>query len=333
VIRAARIHGYGDASALRIEGVSPSGLGPRDLRVRVHATSVNPIDYKIRSGAQRAVVPLRFPFTLGMDVSGTVTEVGAKVDAFTVGDEVFSSPSHRRMGCYAEEVVIRADEAARKPASLSHEGAAALPLVGLTAWDALVGACALRPGERVLVQAGSGGVGTVAIQLAKHLGAEVLATCSARNAELVRGLGADVVIDYRNEDYAEVARGCDAILESIGGDATPKSVRTVRRGGRVALITPGLPEYTRRHGAYLGVGVFAVTMLGRILHARVTRNVRLKPVTRHASGDNLAKLAGLVDAGVITPVIDRVMSLDDVVEAHRYLETGRARGKVVLAVG
>lgn len=331
-MRAVRMHEYGDASVLRLEDVPPPLLGPHDVRVAVRASSVNPIDTKVRSGGQRAVIRLTMPWTLGMDVSGVITEVGARVTRFAAGDEVFGSPSHRRMGCYAEEVVVRADELAHKPNSIDHLQAASLPLVGLTAWDALVTSCAVRSGQRVLIQAGAGGVGTVAIQLAKHLGATVYTTASAGNHELVKSLGADVAIDYRRERFEEVARGCDAALESVGGDDILRALAAVRRGGRVASITAGLPEYTKRHGPALGLLAFGVKLLGLMLRARLVHGVRLRMVTRRASAANLAALAALVDQGVIRPVIDRVFPLAGTADAHRYLETGRARGKVVLAV-
>jgi len=331
-MKAVRIHAYGDADVLRFEDVAPTKLGPRDLRIAVRATAVNPVDYKLRSGAQRAVVPLSMPWTLGMDVSGVVTEVGREVDGFAVGDQVFASPSHRRMGCYAEEVVVRADECAHKPASLTHVEAASLPLVGLTAYNALVDACRIEPGQKVLIQAGAGGGGTVAIQLAKHLGAEVYTTCSDRNVAMLEGLGADRVIDYRAERFEDVAKGCDAVLESMGGDHLDRALATVRPRGTVASITPGLPDYTKRHGAWLGVLVFGVHLVRRTVAAWMRNGTKLKLVTRRASGANLAKLARLVDEGAIRPVIDRVFRLDEAAEAHRYIETGRARGKVVLQV-
>ena len=330
-MRAVRMHAYGDASVLSLDEVPRPTLGPRDLRVRVRASSVNPVDAKIRSGAQRALIHLSLPWTLGMDVSGEVVEVGARVTGFAVGDEVYASPSHRRMGGYAEEVVVRAVECALKPPSLTHEAAASLPLVGLTAMDAL-DALRLSAGERILVQAGSGGVGTIAIQLAKHRGAEVLTTCSARNHPLVTELGADRAIDYRSERFEEVAAGCDAVLESLGPAHLVRAVETVRPGGRIASITPGLPSYTKRHGPVLGVLAFAAGFAGTWLRARRRRDVRVRLVTRRPSGARLAELAARVEEGAVRPVIDRVFSLEETAEAHRYLETGRARGKVVLNV-
>lgn len=328
---AVRMHDYGDAGVLRVDTIPrPATIGPRDLRIAVQAAAINPVDFKIRKGAQRALIWLDLPWTLGMDVSGVVTEVGSKVKSFAVGDEVISSPSHRRMGCYAEEVVLRADECAPKPAAVDHVHAAALPLVGLTAYDALVGAAKLKAGEKVLIQAGAGGVGSIAIQLAKHLGAEVYTTCSPRNAELVTELGADHVIDYRSQDYEEVARGCDVVLESMGGDHLERALRTVRNGGRVASITPGLLDWTKRYGKVMGVLRFAGYFLRLALGARLKRGVRLSLVTRHADGKNLAYLSRLVDEGAIAPLVDRTYPLAETAEAHRYLETGHARGKVVL---
>lgn len=331
-MRAARIHAYGDADALIVEDVPEPAIRADEVRVRIHATSVNPVDFKIRGGFQRAVIRLRLPATLGMDLSGVVEEVGANVQDFAVGDEVVSSPSHRRMGTYAEAIAVRASELAHKPASLSHEEAASLPLVGLTAWDALVGMMRLGPGQRVLIQAGSGGVGTAAIQLAKHLGAEVWTTCSPRNFELVESLGADHVIDYRTQDYAEVAAGVDGVLDALGGDDVLKAVRTVRRGGRVAAITAGLPTYTKKYGPTLGLLAMVGGTIGRVSRAALVHGVTLRMVTRRPSGANLQRLMDLVAEGALRPVIDRVLPLSDIAEAHRYLETGRARGKVVVRV-
>lgn len=332
-MQAARMYGYGDADVLKVESVPrPGPLGPRDIRIQVMAAAVNPVDYKMRKGAQRAFIWLKFPAILGMDVSGVVTEVGSKVTKFSVGDEVISSPSHLRMGCYAEEVVLRADECALKPVSIDHVHAAALPLVGLTAWDCLVSAADVKAGEKVLIQAGSGGVGSIGIQLAKHLGAEVYTTCSPRNAEMVTELGADHVINYREEDWGEVAKDCDVILESMGGDDMEKAVRTVRRGGRVAEITPGMVEWVGKYGAVLGVLAFLWSFVGLWLRARF-QGRKLSLVTRRADSANLQSLSELVDAGAIKPIVEKVYPLREIADAHRHVETGRTRGKIVLAVG
>lgn len=329
---AARIHEYGTADVFRLDQVPEPPVGPLDVGIAVHATSVNPVDYKIREGVQRAVIRIKMPYILGMDVSGTVTQVGSDVTEFKVGDEVYASPSHKRMGTYAEQVSVRADEVARKPTTLSHVEAASLPLVALTAYDALVTACQLQAGQRVLIQAGSGGVGSAGIQIAKHLGAEVFATCSTRNVELVRSLGADHVIDYTKEDFTEVARGVDAVLESVGGADISRAVRTTRRGGHVAMITTGMPEMTKRFGAHLGVLALGGQLAWRVASARLLHGVKLHVVTRKAVGANLGWLTDLVDQGKLKPLVDEVFPLTQIAEAHRKIETGRVRGKVVVEV-
>ncbi len=331
-MRAAQIYRYGPPSELVIDKVEPSPLGAEDLRVEIHAAAVNPIDCKIRSGGQRALVRLAFPARLGMDMSGVITEVGSAVDGYSVGDAVFASTSHRRMGTYAEEIVVRAEEVAKMPKNLGHQEAAALPMVALTAWDALVGFCKLQRGERVLVQAGAGGVGSMAIQIAKHLGAEVLTTCSSRNLAFVKELGADVAIDYTAQRYDDIAQGCDAVLESLGGAHIGRVLRTVRRGGRVAAITPGIPDYTKRYGPWLGLSVFGFGFLATMVDAWFLRGRKLALVTRKPSGANLAKIASLVEEGTLRPVIDKVYPLDQVASAHEHVETGHAQGKVVIAV-
>mgnify|MGYP001236035525 CR=1 FL=1 len=216
-MKAARIHGYGGPQVLVIDDVPPPQCGVDDVLVEVHASSVNPIDCKIRAGSQRGAVRLSLPARLGMDVSGVVVEVGSHVTGFVVGDEVWSSPHHKRQGTYAELIAIRADEVAKKPASMTHAQAASIPLVGLTAWACLVDAADLKAGESVLIEAGSGGVGCFAIQLAKHLGAHVATTCSGRNEELVRALGADTVVDYTKESFDEAAADIERLPRTPQG--------------------------------------------------------------------------------------------------------------------
>ncbi|MFT7623289.1 MAG: NADPH:quinone reductase-like Zn-dependent oxidoreductase, partial [Myxococcota bacterium] len=270
-MKAVRIHEYGGPEVLRVEDVAEPECGPKDVLVQVRASSINPIDYKMRAGGQRAVVWLRFPSLLGMDISGTVLEVGSKVTAFAVGDDVFASPSHWRLGSWAQRIAVRESELAHKPANITHEQAASIPLVGLTAWDCLVGACNVQPGQRVLIQAGSGGVGSIAIQLARHLGAEVLTTCSPRNHELVADLGATTMIDYKTQDWTTEAKDVDVILESVGGDDIDRAITTVRKGGRIAAITANLPDWTERSGPALGLTQMIGTTAWRMLRARVTR--------------------------------------------------------------
>ncbi len=331
-MKAARIHEYGGPEVLRVEQIDRPEVGPDDVLIQVHAASVNPVDWKIRGGLQRGVIRYELPHVLGLDASGVVVRVGAEVKKFTIGDEVYCSPSHKRSGTYAEYVAVDQSEVALKPRSIDHLGAASLPLVGLTAWDALVSTMRLAPGERVLVLAGSGGVGTFAIQLAKHLGAEVATTCSARNVELVRNLGANHVIDYTHERFDELLRDYDAVLDTLGGEERRRALSILRRGGRMVTLLAGVPEATKRFGPTLGVVVVGLQMLGFKMKSRFSHGVRTSWVIRPSSGAVLEEIAALVDRGKIKPVIDRVFSLDDITAAHEYSGSGRARGKIVIRV-
>ena len=329
-MRAARIHEYGGPEVLRVEECEPPRPGPRDVLVRVLAASVNPVDCKIRSGGQRGAVRLRLPAILGLDVSGVVVEAGGEVRGFAAGDEVFSSPTHRRPGTYAEYVAIDEREIARKPAELDHRQAAAIPLCALTAWRCLVTTARLRDGQRALVTAGSGGVGTVAIQIAKHRGAHVTATASVRNHELLRSLGADQVIDYRSESVREVAREMDVVLDATG--EREALLPCVRRGGRLVSIVGGLPAATVRYGPNLALLAVAAAEARLRLRGRV-RGVGAGTIVRAADGATLAEVAALCARGAIRPVIDRTFALEEIADAHRYSESGRARGKIVVIVG
>ena len=332
-MKAALFHRYGEADVLRVEEVADPIPGPRDLLIRVRAASVNPIDCKIRHGAQRALIHYRLPQITGLDVSGEVVAVGSRVTRFKPGDEVISSPTHRRPGTCAELVAIDESQVARKPARIDHLQAAALPLAGLTAWAALVDAARLRRGQQVFIQAGAGGVGTLAIQLAKHLGAAVATTCSARNVDFVRSLGADTVIDYNEEHYDDLLYEQDAALESIGGEANERTLTVLKRGGRMALVVSGIPEAVKRHGPYAGTARALGAQAAFIVGAWWRRRVAVKMVVRPTSGAMLQRLADVVQSGAVTPVIDAVLPLEEIAEAHRRVESGRTRGKIVIQVG
>lgn len=332
-VKAAVFHRYGEPDVLRVEEVADPVPGPSDLLIRVRAASVNPIDCKIRHGAQRALIHYRLPQITGLDASGEVVAVGSRVTRFKPGDEVISSPTHRRPGTCAELVAIDESQVALKPARLDHLQAAALPLAGLTAWASLVDAAGLRSGQRVFIQAGAGGVGSLAIQLARHLGAEVATTCSARNADFVRSLGAGTVIDYNEERYDDVLQEQDAALESIGGEACERTLRVLKRGGRMALVVSGIPEAVKRHGPYLGTARALGAQAAFIAGSWWRRRVAVKMVVRPTSGAMLQRLADVVQSGAVTPVIDAVLPLEEIAEAHRRVESGRTRGKIVVQVG
>lgn len=329
-MRAARIHRYGAPEVLVVDEVPEPKPGPRDLLVEVHASSVNPVDIKIRSGGQRALIHYRLPWTLGLDFSGRVLEVGSAVTRFSVGDEVYGSPTHRRPGCYAERLVVDERVAARKPRGLTHAEAASIPLVGLTAWDALVVKGRLRAGEKALVHAGSGGVGTFAIQLAKDLGAHVATTCSEPNAELVRSLGADKVIDYRAQKFDDVLSGYHFVLDALGGETRERSFRVLQPGGRLATMIGGFPAATKKHGVALGAIVAVGEIASLTIRGPLFHGVSLHHVLRESDGGLLEAITHRIERGAIRPVIDRVFPLAEIADAHAYSETGRARGKIVI---
>lgn len=329
-MRAARIHRYGPPEVLQVDEVSVGQPGRGEVLVEVRAASVNPIDMKIRGGGQRLIIPYKLPWTLGLDFAGVVTEVGPGVDRFRVGDEVYGSPTHRLQGTYAEQVVVRAREIAKKPTNLSFQEAASIPLVGLTSWDALVVKGRLRSGQKALIHAGSGGVGTFAIQLAKDLGAYVATTCSARNHELVRGLGADEVIDYREKEFEKELSGYDFVLDAIGGETRERSFQVLKRGGHLATMIGGIPKATLEHGPIPGLFIAVGGLVKLTLGGRVRHGVHVHHVLRESSGVLLEAITERIERGAIRPVIDRVYPLEQIVDAHAYIETGRARGKIII---
>jgi len=326
-MRAACIRAYGGPEELKVEDLPDPTPGPKDVLIEVHAAAINPVDCKMRGGAMRGFLRKPFPFVLGADLSGVVREVGAKCTRLKVGDEVYTSPHHSQLGTYAELAVVKEEHVGLKPHSLTHQEAAGIPLAGLTAWDCLT---PLEAGQRALILAGSGGVGTLAIQLAKERGAYVITTCSERNTELVRSLGADEVIDYTKQDFADELSEIDLVLDSLGDWAHAKKV--LRRGGRLRTIVSGLPDATKRYGPYVGPLTVGVNTVGLLLGSFVCQGVCASSVLRQPSAANLDELTKRVEAGTLRPVVDRVFPLDEIVAAHEYSETGRARGKIVIAV-
>jgi alcohol dehydrogenase len=307
--------------------------GPDDLLVRVRAASVNPLDFKIQSGGVKVVTPYQMPLVLGNDLSGDVEAVGARVTRFKPGDAVYARLDKDRIGAFAEWALVRQNAAALKPVRLDYRQAASLPLVGLTAWQALVDIAQLRPGMKVLIHAGSGGVGTIAIQLAKHLGAKVATTASARNHELVRSLGADLVIDYKTTRFEEMARDQDIVFDTQGGETLLRSFDAVRAGG-VVVTVGGRPDgkWARGWGLSLPL-VWVLTLLARPITQRAKRRpARFEYLFMHASGEELDQISRLVEEGAIRPVIDRTFPFDQTAEAVAYTESGRAVGKVVIDV-
>jgi NADPH:quinone reductase-like Zn-dependent oxidoreductase len=304
-----------------------------DVLVEIHAAGVNALDSKIRAGEFKLILPYRLPFILGNDVAGVVVRVGARVRKFKPGDEVYARPDKNRIGTFAEFISINEDDLAPKPKQLTMEEAAAVPLVGLTAWQALIEVTNVQEGQKVFIHAGSGGVGTFAIQLAKHLGATVATTTSAANIDLVKRLGADVVIDYRKDDFEEVLHDYDVVLNSLDNETLKKSLRVLKPGGKLISISgPPDPGFAQEIGKPWILRPVTRVLSHRIRKAAKRSQVSYSFLFMRASGDQLREITSLIDAGIIQPVMDRVFPFESTNEAMAYVEKGRAKGKVVVKV-
>ena len=324
---------YGSADRVRAGDMPDPELREDDVLVQVHAAGVNLLDSKLRNGEFKRILPYRLPLILGHDVAGVVVGVGSRVRRFKQGDEVYARPPDGRIGAFAEFIAIRENDVAIKPRTLSMEEAASIPLVGLTAWQALIERAHLKHGQQVLIHAGSGGVGTFGIQLAKHVGATVATTTSTANVDLVRSLGADIVIDYKKQDFTDVLRDYDVVLNSLDKVTLEKSLRVLKPGGHLISIS-GPPDaaFARSIGA---------SWIVRLIVAALSYGIRVKARWRHAhysflfmraDGGQLTEITSLIDAGILRPVVDRVFPFASTKEAMAYVEAGRARGKVVVSL-
>jgi NADPH:quinone reductase-like Zn-dependent oxidoreductase len=246
IMKAFVVDRYGRKDGVRFGEMPDPELRDDDVLVQIRAASVNPLDLKIRDGKLKPILPYRLPLILGNDLAGVVVRVGSRVRRFKPGDEVYARPAQERIGTFAEFIAMNEADVAMKPENLTMEEAASIPLVGLTAWQVLVEKAKLQKGQKVLIHAGSGGVGTLAIQLAKHLGAAVATTTSAANADLVKSLGADIVIDYKKDDFETVLHDFDLVLNSLGKDTLEKSLRALKPGGKlISISAPPIPTLQR----------------------------------------------------------------------------------------
>lgn len=301
-------HSYGNRDVLQLEAVAVPSINADDVLIKVHAAAINPVDWKIREGYLQAMIPYPMPLTLGWDVAGEIVAVGAQITDFKIGDAVYSRPDIARNGAYAEFVAVRASEVAAKPASLDWQHAAAVPLVALTAWQAMFDVAQLKAGESILIHAGAGGVGIFAIQLAKSRGAKVYATASTRNIEFIQSLGADVAIDYTQTDFSEL-RDLDVVFDTMGGDVQAKSWATLKKGGRlVSIVDTPDAAIAEQHGV---TGAFHFVQ---------------------PNAAQLSEIGALIDAGAVKVILDSVYPLAQVKQAHERSESHRARGKIVLQV-
>lgn len=327
------LESHGANRALQLADAPEPQLRDDEVLVQVHAAGVNQLDSKIRDGQFKLILPYRLPLILGHDVAGVVVKAGPRVRQFKPGDEVYARTDDFRIGTFAEFVPVKESSLAPKPKGLTMEEAASIPLVGLTAWQALVETAKLTKGQRVFIQAGSGGVGTFAIQLARHLGATVATTTSAANFELVRSLGADVVIDYRTQDFEDVLHDYDVVLNSQDGKTLGKSLRVLKGGAKLVSISgPPDPAFGRN----IAAPAF-VRLVMRLLSSGIRRRARGRGIDysflfMRANGAQLREITRLIEAGAIRPVVDKVFAFESTNEALAYSEAGHAKGKVVIKI-
>ena len=324
---------YGKKGGMRLGEVPEPELRDDEVLVKVHAAGVNPLDSKIMSGEFKLVRPYRFPLIRGHAAAGVVVRVGPGVRQFKPGDEVYSRPDDFRIGSFAEFIAIKEASLALKPKALTMAEAASIPLVGLTAWQALVEKANLKKGQKVFIQAGSGGVGTFAIQLAKHLGAFVATTTGTANVDWVKRLGADIVIDYKKDDFETILHDYDVVLNSQDSATLAKSLRVLKPGGKLISVSgPPDPAF----GEEIRAPWFVKSVM-RLLSFGIRRKAKRNKVSysflfMKANGSQLREIGALIDSGAIRPVLDRVFPFEATRQAMDYVESGRAKGKVVVTM-
>lgn len=324
---------YSKEDKLQLVELPEPAVKDNEVLVQIHAASINQIDNKLKSGEFKLILPYKFPLILGHDVAGIVTKIGSKVSRFKVGDEIFAQPAVFKIGTFAEYIAINETDVSLKPKNISMEEAASIPLVGLTAWQALIEKANLKKGQKVFIQAGSGGVGTFAIQLAKHLGATVATTTSASNIDLVKSLGADIVIDYKKDDFETMLKDYDVVLNSQDTKTLEKSLRILKPNGKVISISgPPDVDFAKQMDSpwYLKL---IMKILSSGINGKAKRlGVNYSFLFMRANGNQLTEISALINNGVIKPVLDKVFPFEQTNEAMTYVESGRAKGKVVVKV-
>lgn len=325
------IEKYGKNVPLIQKEMPAPQIGDHDVLVEIHAASLNPIDFKIKEGKVKLLLNYKMPLILGNDFSGVVVKVGKQVNAYKPGDEVYGRPRKDRIGTLAEYIAVHEEDISLKPQNLNFEEAASIPLVGLTTYQAFYDILKLQKGQKILIHAGSGGVGTFAIQLAKLMGAYVATTASDRGYELVQSLGTDRIINYRKEHFEEMLSEYDAVYDTLGGEVLEKSFQVLKPHGKIVSIS-GLPN--ARFGREANLGWLKTTLLSIVSH-KITTLEKKNQASYHflfmkPSGVQLERIKGYVEEGLIKPVIDKVYDFEDVGQAFQYLEGGSAKGKVII---
>ncbi|OFD39081.1 NADP-dependent oxidoreductase [Bacillus mycoides] len=331
-MKAMIIDKYGKVQ-MRMTEVPTPEINEYEVLAEIHAASINPIDFKIRDGKVKMLLKYKMPLILGNDFSGVIVKVGAKVTRFKAGDEIYARPRKNKIGTFAEYISIHEDDIALKPKNLSFEEAASIPLVGLTSYQALHDIMQLQKGKKILIHAGSGGVGTFAIQLAKIMGATVATTASDAGADLVKSLGADKIINYKTEKFEDILKNYDAVFDTIGGTTLKKSFDIIKSGGKIVSVS-GMPN--ARFGKEFGSGFFK-TLLFSLASNKLTalekkHNAQYSFLFMKPSGDQLRIIANYIESGQLKPIIDRIFPFEDTQKAMEYSESGRAKGKIIVKI-
>lgn len=330
-MKAYTIDRYSREDTLKLVDIAEPVVQENDVLIQIHSASINQLDLKLKHGEFKMVFSYKFPLVLGHDVSGIVTRVGTNVSNFNVGDEVYARAADYRIGTFAEYIALHEDNVALKPKNISMEEAASIPLVALTVWQAFVEKAKLSKGQSVFIQAGSGGVGTIAIQLAKHLGATVATTTSAAHIDFVKSLGADVVIDYKSQNVEAILKDYDLVLNSQDEKTLEKSLRILRPGGTVISIS-GPPDiaFAKEAGLSWIIKTGIYFMSRKVKNRAKESQVVYSFLMMKANGKQLSEITNLIETGVIHPVVDKVFSFEHLNDAIAYLATGHAKGKVVV---
>jgi alcohol dehydrogenase len=324
---------YSKKDPMRLGELPEPELRDDDVLIEVYAAGMNLLDSKIKSGEFKLILPYRMPLVLGHDVAGVVIQVGSRVRQFKAGDEVYSRAPDHRIGTFAQFIAVNENDVAPKPKNITMEEAASIPLVGLTAWQALIERAHLKKGQKVFIQAGSGGVGTFAIQLARHIGATVATTTSSANIDLVKSLGADIVIDYKKDDFEKVLQNYDVVLHSQDTAALEKSLHVLKPGGTLISISgPPDPAFAKKVGAPWFVSLIVRLLSSGVRKKATRRDLKYSFLFMRANGHQLREITRLIEAGAIHPVMDRVFPFESTNEALAYVEAGRAKGKVVVKI-
>ncbi|MDQ1165577.1 NADP-dependent oxidoreductase [Flavobacterium sp. SORGH_AS_0622] len=327
------INKYSKKQSLQRVELSLPDVKENDILVEIHAAGVNLLDSKIKTGEFKLILPYKLPLILGHDVAGIVVKTGKNVKKFKTGDQIYARVSDYRIGTFAQFIAIDEKDAALKPTNLSMEEAASIPLVGLTSWQVLVERAGVKSGQKVFIQAGSGGVGTFAIQLAKHLGAVVATTAGAQSTGLLKNLGADIVIDYKNSDFEKILSDYDAVLNSQDQKTLEKSLRILKPGGKLISISgPPTPVFAKEIRAPWFVKIVLSLLSSSIRKKAKHKNVDYSFLFMKADGEQLSEITKLIESGVIKPIVDKIFPFEKTNDALSYVESGRAKGKVVIKI-